>query len=217
MFGQLAQIPVVTQPAVQNVATRPRKESIYDTEGVQGGAAHPANVELFRDFGAFQNAVALTKQRGRDTNVTGRSGLPKAQHMFWYEVTAEIQVREGDLTIAANQDVSDIIRRIRELSDWRFDFTDSPYIRQPYTQFPSSVGPQFTVTTLNAAVMHSLPWGVPHRSNAFSVTIGGRPVEITEIESFFVVITMPEAQPTSPIDLYHQVHLRGVRLKGIVG
>ena len=55
----------------------------YDTEGVNNGVAHPALVTLFRDFGAFQVAgLALTKQQGRDTNVVGRSGLPKAQHQL---------------------------------------------------------------------------------------------------------------------------------------
>jgi hypothetical protein len=53
----------------------------YDTEGVNNAVVHPALVTLFRDFGAFAVAgLALTKQQGRDTNVVGRSGLPKAQH-----------------------------------------------------------------------------------------------------------------------------------------
>lgn len=214
----LGQIPVMTVPASQNVASRPRKESLYDTEGVNNAVVHPGLVTLFRDFGAFQVAgLALTKQQGRDTNVVGRSGLPKAQHLYWYEITHNIMARQADLTLAANVGVSDQLRQIRELADWQFRFTDTPYIRQPLSEIPSGTGPQFTQTTHNASTVFPLAWGVPHRANSFSITIGGRPAEITEIESFFVVINTPESAITPTVEYYHQTHLRGILLKGITG
>ena len=41
--------------------------------------------------------------------------------------------------------------------------------------------------------------------------------EISEIESFFVVLSQPENQITPTVELYHQCHLRGILLKGITG
>ena len=121
----LGEIPVLTIPATQNIASRPRKESVYDTEGVLSTAAHPTEVVLFRDFASFQNTgLALTKRFGRDTNAVGRSGLPKAQHLYWYEITHDIQPRQADLSGAANIVTFDQLRRSRQLCDWQFEFTD---------------------------------------------------------------------------------------------
>ena len=223
MFHGLGNIPVVSVPATTNVASRPRKESIYDTEPVLAGAAHPAEVRLFNDFGQFGLApvapIALTKVRGRDTNLGGRNGLEKAQHFFWFAATHSIQVRNNDIAqTVANQTIYDAIRQIRELASWQFIFTDTPYITQPLSALPSSEGPQFLSTTHNAITVPSvLSWGVPHRSNDFSVQIMNRPVEITELETFSVLISLQQGAPTPVVNLFHQTHLRGIRLKGITG
>ena len=217
-------IPVMSLPDLSNVASRPRKESLYDTEGVNNAVAVPAQITLFRDFGAFQVAgLALTKQQGRDTNVVGRSGLPKAQHLYWYSITHDIQPRQADLsgTVAGNFVVADEMRRLRQLCDWQFRFTDTPYVRQPLSEIPSGQGlaSAGAATTVAATTILSwgLSWGVPARGNEFSITVGGRPAEITEVESFFVQVNCPELNPVPTVELYHQTHLRGILLKGITG
>ena len=122
---------------------------------------------------------------------------------------------------AANNVVTDQLRQIRQLTDWSFRFTDTPYIRQPLSEIPSGqgLGACGAATTVAATTILSwgLSWGVPARGNAFSITIGGRPAEITEVESFFVQIGFPEAAITPIVEMYHQSHLRGILLKGITG
>jgi hypothetical protein len=210
--------PVLTLQPQQNILARPRKESLFDTEGANNAVVHPNLLTLFRDFGAFQVAgLTLTKQQGRDVNIVGRAGLPKGQSFYWFEITHNIMARFEDLTTAANVDMFDVLRRIRELCDWEMRFTDTPYLRQPLSELPAGVGPAFVQTTHTDATVMSYAWGVPHRDNAYNVTIDGQPASITEQESFSVRIALQEQPPTPTTELYHQTHLRGVYLKGVTG
>ena len=76
---------VVPIPAVGAVGARPRKEPVYDTERWTGGKAPPSSILLFTSFNAFNNALGgaplvgtMTKQFGRDTNMSGQQGQMEA-------------------------------------------------------------------------------------------------------------------------------------------
>jgi hypothetical protein len=223
---------VVPIPAVGAVGSRPRKEPIYDSERWTGGAAPPSSISLFTSFNAFANALGgaplagtLTKQFGRDTNLSGQQGLPAAHHHYWYGMRVKIRSMECDLSQAGAARVPEQINRIRELSYAQFRFASSELITVQLDELPSGVGPQHIATTHTGVTTFSLPSGVPTRGNAKDVTISGRPVEIVALESFKVDVNTPQpgVDPISGAafvlltDLYCSVILEGLLLRGITG
>lgn len=224
---------VVPIPAVGAVGSRPRKEPVYDTERWTGGVALPTSITVFTSFNSFANALGtagglagtLTKQFGRDTNLTGQQGLPAAHHHYWYGMRVKIRSLECNLNLPASVGVSENINRARELSSAQFRFASSELMTVQLDELPSGTGPAFIQTTNTASTVLSLPSGVPTRGNAKDVTISGRPVEIVALESFRVEIDTPQPG-TSPVggvaftlvtDLYVSVILEGLLLRGITG
>jgi hypothetical protein len=59
--------------------------------------------------------------------------------------------------------------------------------------------------------------GVPHRANSFSMSLGGEPLELLSLETFLVVLEIPEVAVTPTVQTSHQTHLRGVLLKAQSG
>lgn len=226
-------IPVTPVPAVGSVATRPRKEALYDTEGQNNGVPIGAQLVLFQNFTTFQTAgLAETKTFGRDTNLTGAGGqLPKSHHFLWYGIRHKIRAMGTDQSIEANFVIGEEINRIREIGGYQFIYGTTPYLIQQLDEMPSGVGPQFSSLVgglaggVTAAVNGmSLPNGVPLRSNYFDVSIVDKntgmasPQEISEVESFRVQLDFAAATlPTPTVELYHTAKLIGVYLKGITG
>lgn len=220
---------VVPIPAVGAVGSRPRKEPVYDTERWTGGVALPTSIALFTSFNAFANpgglGSTLTKQFGRDTNLTGQQGLPAAHHHYWYGMRLKMRTMEADLSQAATARVPEQLNRARELSYVVFRFASSELITVQSDEVPSGTGPQHIATTHAGVTAFSLPSGVPTRGNAKDVTISGRPVEIVALESFRVEINVPQpgADPISAVaftlltPIYNSVILEGLLLKGITG
>lgn len=220
---------VVPIPAVGAVGSRPRKEPVYDTERWTGGVALPTTISLFTSFNAFANpgglTSSLTKQFGRDTNLTGQQGLPAAHHHYWYGMRLKMRTMEADLSQAATARVPAQLNECRELSYVVFRFASSELITVQADEVPSGTGPQHIATTHAGVTAFSLPSGVPTRGNAKDVTISGRPVEIVALESFRVEINVPQpgVDPISGVaftlltPVYNSVILEGLLLKGITG
>lgn len=227
---------IVPIPAQGAVGSRPRKESLYDTERMTGGLAAPTSISLFNNFAAFANplgAVApgpavggtLSKTFSRDTNLAGTQGLPAAHHFYWFGIRAKIRSMECDLSQATAARVPEQINRLRELSSLQFRFAASELFNSQLDEIPSGVGSAHIATTHTAVTALSLPSGVPTRSNSYDVTISGKPVEIQALESFRVDVLTPQpgADPltgtamTLITDYYFTVVLVGMLLRGITG
>jgi len=215
-------------PITGTVASRPRKESLYDSEG-HNNAVAITNLTLFRNAANFAT-VGLTEVKtfGRDTNLTGAGGsLPKAHHFYLFGLRAKVRALNVNLGTAANQVTFEEVHRIRELGTLIFNFGTTPYITAPYDEIPSGVGAQFVTGAPAVAadrVFMPLSNGVPLRSNYYDVTVFNpgtqkpAPQEISEIEQFSVQLNFNAvALPSPTVELYHQVILVGVYLKGITG
>jgi len=208
---------VVPIPAVGAVGSRPRKEAIYDTEGLVAAAPMGAQIVTFVNFSGFNTAgLGLAKAYGRDTNLQGQNGLPAAHHMYWYGLRIKIRSLNANLGTPANVVCFEEINRIRELSFAQFRFASSELITLQADEAPSGTGPQYVNTTHTGATVLSLPSGVPSRGNAKDVTISGRPVEIVALEAFRVVFGTPTGF-TPTVDYYVSVILEGLLLRGITG
>lgn len=227
---------VVPVPAIGAVAARPRKEPIYDTERLTGGAPPPTSIETFVNFAAFSQplgavgpgaivAGTLSKQFARDTNLTGQQGLPAAHHFYKFGIGVKTRTMECDLSQAASARVSEQLNRYRELTGLTFRFTSSELYNIQLDEAPSRTGPQFINTTHTGVTVFSLPSGIPSRSNAKDTTISGRPVEIVALESFRVELRTPQpgVDPLSNVafvlitDVYVTTVLEGMLLRGITG
>ncbi len=213
-------IQVSNLPTAGQIATRPRKEGVYDTEGYNGAAASPATLSLFIDARSFADTgldAGTTKTLGLHTNLTGRGGqLPRGYHFYWYGIRGKVSYGVANLTTAANAVVLDEHRRMRDNSHIEFKFGTTPYIFAPFDEVPSGVGFGSVSTTHSATTVWPNSWGVPHRSNQYDVAVGQRPQELIEIEAFQVDFNRNEAL-TPTIDTYIQIYLTGVLLKGITG
>lgn len=83
-------IPVVSIPQSGPIATRPRREQIWDSEGYPGNTATKALVTTFKsasNFGASQvgaTTMALSKVKPRDTNMEADGQLPKGTMFHYY-------------------------------------------------------------------------------------------------------------------------------------
>lgn len=213
-------MPMVALPAPQSVGGRPRKEGVYDTEVYPSGAAARQEVNLFAAFNAFAVAPTngLTKQRGRDTNLSaGSQGLPSNTHLFWYEWRLKLRPIGSDLGTAANRVVSEEIHRLLGLMSVRFTFGQTTLIEVQADELPTGTGPQTTFTTHTTATVFSLPNGVPNRKGKI-VTITGKPVSINQLQEFRVVLNVAQNLGFTPTaDYFATGHLEGMLLRGVTG
>jgi len=214
-------IQVAQLPALGQVAGRPRKEALYDTDGcAAAAAAPPAQVFLFANPNAFGVAgLTPVKAAGRDTNLTGAAGsLPRAQHFLWYGVQHRIHALGSNLTTLANVGFFELVSRARDIMTWQFNFGNTPYIQTQLRDIPSNVS-QFVQTTHGATTTISDCNGEGGRRH-YDVTISGQPQSLTELESFRVIVSTAAALGFLALagqDLFHTSVLRGVNIKGITG
>lgn len=212
-------IPIVSIPKQGPIATRPRRESIYDTEGWDSAGAIDSKITIFRNSTSFSNTtVALTKQKGRDHNLDGLGGqLPKGQMFHWYGVCNKLRVLNGNLFGAAAAVWFDVARRIRESTWWTFYFgTSNAYISVQTWQIPQGADIIGAFTTHTAVTMIGQGQDAD-RNNNYDVTLNGVPTEIGELESFSVDIEASGVTPTPTLDTFDTVVLKGILFKGIQG
>lgn len=211
-------IPVVTMPQQGPIATRPRREGIYDSEGWANGSAITAKLTIFRSSTSFAVTLGLTKTKGRDHNMDGPGGqLSKGQALHWYVLCNKIRPLAANLQGATIPLVWDVVRRIRESTWCTFYFGNTPYLVLQTWMIPEGCGVTGGFTNHNAITLVSQSQAELDRQNGYDVTLNGMPQEITQLESFSMDVEASGVTPTSTVDLYVTTYLKGVLLKGLVG
>ena len=213
-------IPLVSLPMDGPIATRPRVQSVYDTEAYNNAVDLVAKLTLFRNITAFQVAsISLTKTAGRDTNLETPTALGKGDVLDWYGITLPILARD-DLMTAANAVVFEEIARLRSLLWFTFNYGKTPYIGCQAEEIPAGAGTWDVQTTHDAMTVITPANTRNNRDAAYDITVNGYPDRITDRETFTVDL---EATTTAPavfsptVELYPQCQLRGVLLRGIRG
>lgn len=215
---------VVAIPTPGTVGGRPRKEPLVDTEVIKGNTTVPTEVLIFQNFAQFRVApadtnIAQAKEQGRDTNLQGgQSGLPQSTAFYLFQWRLKIRTYGIDLTNVSYIDVSDQIRRLRQLSSVTFRFSQTDLIMLQADELPDGVGPITHHSNHPGAVSFGLVNGVPHRGNAKDVTVSGKPVGINALEQFRIVWRTPTAAGMTPtIDYFITPVLEGLLVRGITG
>jgi len=217
-------IPVIPIVPEREIASRPRRQSVFDTEAYNDAVAAPSKITLFRSTTRFQEAnVSLDpKVYGRDTNLDGPGGaLGKGQVLHWYSIICPFFLRGADLTTLANVIIFEEIARLREMSWFTFYWgKTNAYITCQLEEIPQGVGCYDVRTTHDNAVVFPISNGRHVKQNAYDVTFYGEPTVITDNETFSVDIEKTTAAPAaiSPTaETFVQVHLQGIYLLGIRG
>lgn len=216
--------PIVSIPRQGPIATRPRREQLWDTEGYADATAVPARLEIYRNTATYASTalgIGTAKVKGIDHNLDSRGGqLPKGQAMHVYGWALRHYANNGNTFGAAAVVVWDEIRRIRELTwaSWLFS-NSSVYITVPTNQIPAGCAETTgRFTTHNATTIIGEDSDA-QRSNIYDVTMNGVPTELCELETFSVLveaggdITMPS--PTQ--DIFVTNVFKGILFKGIQG
>lgn len=227
-------IPVVSIPKQGPIATRPRREQVYDTEGYPGNTATKAVVTVFKsasNFNSSQNGatgMALSKVKPRDTNMDADGQLAKGTMFHYYGHRLKFRPLNQDQSAQPVTNVVqatiEAIRVLRETTTLAFRFGSSNiFWWAPAFLVPAGVS-QFCNPAGNFLDMflYNPEQQDVTRCNSYDVTLNGLPTEITEQESFAVDHTTYDGtQPTIPTattgDIYFQDVLTGVLFRGIQG
>ena len=154
-------IPIVTIPDKGKIATRPRRQSIWDSEGDISGAPIPTKLTFHRSYVAFQAVgLTLTKVKGRDTSQEGAPGqIPTGDVFHWYSLTLPSFIRNESFlngpgawsatgpTAGASNAATTIarmqltmIKRLRTVRALIFRFSNTPYIQAQQDEIPAGAG-----------------------------------------------------------------------------
>lgn len=204
----------------------PRKIGAYDTEGQDTAVANFLSPLVF-----FQNAAAftatgllLTKQYGRDTNITSRTGgMAKGERLYAYGLTAKVffvVTSASDWNIAANQlDASANVvqlghfRGYWERCDMNIKLGSDEFVRTQARDIPlqaprpsgtSLLGGQQQLWDLNSEGMYDL-------------TVADSPYVLDQQEDFRIELTCATALSTTAfaMESYITFRIEGVRLKAV--
>jgi len=217
-------IPVVSIPKQGPIATRPRRQSVWDTECYVGGQAAKDLIVIFQNAGSFaasQNggvSPALTKNNPRDTSMQADGQLPQGQMAHVYGWAKKFRTMQTEVWDSKGTGLMNAQRQLEESATLSFFFGNSNiYIGVPMWQVPAAAGVQKPFTTLNASTVYSQQQTV-ERSNTYDWTLNGLPTEIGQMESFQVQAqTYDGTRPTPAYDLYLTVVLKSMFFKGIQG
>lgn len=213
-------IPIVSIPEQGSIATRPRRQPIYDTEADNNATAIPSRLTIFRSATAFQVAnIGTTKTKGIDTNLDAPGGqLSKGDYHHWYSLTLPVGVRNINLTTAANAVQFEEILRVKAARWFKFRFSETPYIYAQLAEIPAGTGIDYVQTTHDAVTVYAVKQGRLARENRYDVTLDGLPVEITDQETFAADLESDSSlQPSPTNELFWTCFLWGTLLKGIRG
>lgn len=161
-------IPIVTIPDKGKIATRPRRQAIWDTEGDPSGAAIPTKLTFHRSYTAFQaTGLTLGKVKGRDTSQEGAPGqIPTGDVFHWYAMILPSFIRNegylngtgatgtGPTAAAVNaaaiaaRGVLNEIKRLRTCRAFVFRFSNTPFIQGQQDECPAGAGVIETATSV---------------------------------------------------------------------
>lgn len=236
-------IPVVSIPKQGPIATRPRREQIWDTEGCPGNTAVKSLVTVFKSASNFNSSsvgattMALAKVKPRDTNMEADGQLPKGTMFHYYghrlkfrPLNQNVAVQNAIAGIAAQQAIFatvEAIRLLRETTTIAFRFGSSNiFWWAPAYMVPAGAS-QYTHTVGNTTdiLFYNPEQQDVTRLNSYDVTLNGLPTEIIEQESFAVdhqaydgtsgaTFVIPTATTG---DIYFTDVLTGVLFRGIQG
>jgi hypothetical protein len=240
-------IPIVTIPDKGKIATRPRRQAVWDSEGDPSGSAIPTKLTFHRSYTAFQaTGLTLTKVKGRDTSQEGAPGqIPTGDVFHWYAITLPTFIRnEGFLNPITAAAVASAnvtarltimqIKRLRVARGFIFRFSNTPYIQAQQDEIPAgagviestmsgfpalaSVGPSTGTVNLMYNTGDSTSNSRAERLGRYDVCIDGFPTTITEQENFAADLVADSGLvPTPSLDIYHTLFLLGTYLMGIRG
>lgn len=218
-------IPIVTMPEQGKIATRPRRQPVWDTEGDNDGAAIPTTLSFFTRTTSFQvSGLSLTKTYGRDTSFSGSPGqIPKGDILHWYGISVNAALRNTSPGTTTGLAMLEQIQRIKMARGFQFNFSDTPYIEAQLDEIPASAGIRDIMTTSAGAGLGQTIYPTPSadvvgRKNRYDVTIDGFPTVLTELENFNVdFLASSDFAPTPSAEVYWSVYLHGTYLKGIRG
>lgn len=219
-------IPIVTIPKQGPIATRPRREALFDTEGwpSTGGNTISAKKSLFVNATSFAQTMGLSKIKGRDHNMDGMNGLlPKGQMFHWYGWRLKIRPMSTPMAPTSSttpMSVFDIIRQIKETTWSSFYFgSSSLYLQLQTWQLPGGTGYPDCQHNQNATTYVGNNQDLDRMNNS-DITLNGVPTEIGELEAYQVDIESNLPSGTTivpPVDLYPSIQLIGMLFKGIQG
>lgn len=212
-------------PALGSIAGLARKEPIYDTEVLANTIG--TSINTFANFTSFANSPTnvLTKQFGRDTNLTGsQGGLPQAHRHMAYKWRCSVRTLDGNVANASNNVIFENIRRYRQLSSAIFQLAQTRYITVPLTELVSFVDSEYFATTATNQYIASPNAGAQLGRD---LTVGGEPKVLEPLESFLIVIGTPSTgtiatlstvgTTTTGCNLYVMNVIDGVLTRGITG
>ena len=227
-------IPVVSIPQSGPIATRPRREQLWDTEGYPGNVAIKALVTNFKSAASFASStngattMALSKVKPRDTNMEADGQLPKGTMFHFYGHRLKFrplnQNQAINPVINEQQATNEAIRILRECTTVSFRFGSSNvFYWAPAYQVPAGVS-QFTnqIGTFLDQMYYNPEQQEVSRLNSYDVTLNGLPTELVEQESFAVDHTaydgtLPIIPTAATGDIYFTDVLIGVLFRGIQG
>ena len=212
-------------PALGTVSGLQRKESIYDTEGLDAAATVPNQITTFANYSAFSTTgLTLTKQFGRDTNLQGSGvgGLPQAHRFFWYVWRKKWRTINANLNSLANSVVFEELRRARQMSFSIFQFSQTRYITCQSDELVSFSDAEFVSVAIDASAAPAfalVPTPAVADRKGKDITVGAQPKILEPLEQFNVITGFPTATPglTPTVDFYVTDHLDGVLIRGITG
>lgn len=176
-------------PALGSIAGLARKEPIYDTEVLLNTLG--TSINTFANFTSFANAPTnvLSKQFGRDTNLTGsQGGLPQAHRHLAYKWRCAVRTLDGNLASAGNATVFENIRRYRQLSHAIFQLAQTRYITVPLVELVSFVESEFVASTQTNYISITPAVGA-HLGR--DLTVGSNPKVLEPLESFQITVGTP--------------------------
>lgn len=219
-------IPVVSIPKQGPIATRPRRQSVWDTEGYVAGQAAKALINMFQNATNFSASVnnnvnlTLNKTNPRDTSMQTDGQLPQGQMAHIYGWRKKFRTMDAAVGVGANNGASlmNTQRILEETATLSFLFgNNNVYIGVPMWQVPTGAGVVKPFTTINATTVYSQQQDV-ERGNVYDWTLNGLPTELLQMENFVVQAqTYDGTQPTPAEDLFLTVQLVSVFFKGIQG
>ncbi len=231
--------PILAVPTGGCIASRPRREGLYDSEAfVQGG--YVSTFSLFQNTRKFQDpAWPYPKIFGLDTNLIGNGGsIPRGHYLRVSGAQLYVSRRTTQLLTASGLDNK---RMIFDGSYWQLLLGSTPYLFTPTFQVPAGTGISGPVSTtelnltagdvqmgwqvctvykdltIPGKVRKALGAGCGQTPTGFKeIRVPRIPIEFAETESFTVNITFP-VRPTISGQLFMTCYLVSIYLKPLAG